>query len=85
MFRMSKDGLLILVAVACGFGLSARPWMLARDESEVAARKVRRAQIDEARMARERTEEGRLGTELGKEELLRSQGYHRKGERPLAP
>ena len=81
----TKNGLLVGVAVACGLGLSARPWMLARKEGQDAARQVRQAQQDEAQMARDRDQEALLGTELGKEERLRDQGYRKLGEQPMKP
>ncbi|RYG22617.1 hypothetical protein EON82_16595 [bacterium] len=80
----TKNGLLVVIlAVACGLGLSARPWMLARKESAEAARQVRQAEQDEAQMAKDRDQEAVLGTELGKEEQLRGQGYRKVGEQPL--
>lgn len=81
----TKNGLLVASAVVCGLVLSAKPWALARAERASAAAKVRQAQADETRMVRDRTEEGRLGTELGKEELLRAQGYRKAGEQTLNP
>ena len=81
----AKNGILVAAAVAFGLVLSAKPWALARDERATAVRKVRQAQANEARMVRDRTTEGRLGTELGKEELLRAQGYRKAGEQPLSP
>lgn len=80
MSSSTKNGLLVFVAVVCGVALSTKPWMLARDERAAAVRQVRQAEADEARMVRDRTEEGRLGTELGKEELLRRQGFRKSGE-----
>ena len=77
----TKNGLLV-IAVVCGLGLSAKPWMLARAER---ATKVRQAEADESQMVRDRAEEARLGTALGKEERLRKQGYHKADERPLEP
>jgi hypothetical protein len=59
--------------------------MLARKESAEAARQVRQAEQDETQMARDRDEEAVLGTELGKEEQLREQGYRKLGEQPLKP
>lgn len=79
----AKNGLLVACAALCGVGLSAKPWMLARAERAKAAAAVRQAVADETRLARDRTVEGRLGTELGKEELLRAQGYRKRGERSL--
>lgn len=81
----AKNGVLALVAIGLGLGLSAKPWMLMRKERAEAAQQVRLAEIDEARMVRDRSEEARLQTEIGKEEVLRHQGYHRPGELPLEP
>ena len=81
----TKNGLMVAAAVLSGVALSYTPWTLALKERAIAASKVRAAQADEARMVRDRTEEGRLGTELGKEELLRAQGLRKVGERPLTP
>lgn len=83
MTNTTKNGLLVGVAVACGLGLSAEPWMLARKERATAAQRVREAEADEARMVQNRAEEAHLGTELGKEERLRDQGYLKTGEAPL--
>lgn len=79
----AKNGVLVIAAVLCGLGLSAKPWMLAHTERTAVARTVRLAEIDEAAMVRDRETEGRLGTELGKEEILRAQGYRPAGELPL--
>lgn len=81
----TKNGLLVGVAVACGLGLSARPWMLARKESADAAHQIHQAQKDEAQMLRDRDEESKLNTELGKEGRLRDQGYRKVDEQPLRP
>jgi hypothetical protein len=59
--------------------------MLARRESQDASRQVQQAQKDEAQMARDRDQEALLGTELGKEERLRDQGYRKVGEQPMKP
>lgn len=80
----TKNGLLVAGAVLGGAALSAKPWMLARNERAAAVLKVRQAEADEARMVRDRTEEGRLGTELGKEEILRKQGFRKAGEVALS-
>ena len=80
MSSLTKNGILVVLAVGCGLGLSATPWMLARKEQASAAQTLTLARADEARMVRDQTEEARLGTELGKEEVLRGQGYRRAGE-----
>jgi hypothetical protein len=85
MRNATKNGLLVGVAVAGGLGFSARPWMLARQERAEAAMQIRQAEKDEAQMVRDREEQAHLGTELGKEERLRDQGYYKKGEEPLKP
>ncbi len=81
----TKNGVLFAVAAACGLGLSAKPWMLARNERAAAAKQVRQAEADENQMVKDRAEEARLGTALGKEERLRDQGYRKAGELPLEP
>lgn len=81
----TKNGLLVSVAIACGLGLSARPWILAREERATAAEQIRLAEAAEGQMVRDRAEESHLGTELGKEERLRGQGYRKKDELPLEP
>lgn len=83
MTKTTKNGLLVGTALFCGLALSAKPWMLVRDERAEAARQVRLAQSDEARMVRAQTEKARLSTELGKEERLRHQGYRKVGEVPF--
>jgi len=85
MRNATKNGLLVGVAVAGGLGFSARPWMLAQQERAEAAMQIRQAEKDEAQMVRDREEQAHLGTELGKEERLRDQGYYKKGEEPLKP
>jgi hypothetical protein len=81
----TKNAILVGAVLAAGLGLSARPWMLARAERAEAARQVRQAEADERQMVRDKAEEARLGTELGKEERLRRQGYRKAGEVPLEP
>ena len=83
MSSLAKNGVLAFLAVGCGLALSAKPWILARAESATARDKLRQAEADESRMVRDRTQEGRLNTELGKEEAVRERGYHRIGERPV--
>lgn len=83
MSNLTKNGILVVLAVGCGLALSAKPWGLARAEGAKAREKLAQTEIDEARMVRDRTQEGRLNTELGKEEALRGLGYHRVGERPV--
>lgn len=85
MTNTTKNGLLVAAAVLCGVGLSAKPWMLAREEQALARDQVRQAEADEARMVRDQEEESRLNTELGKEERLRGEGYHKMGEKPFLP
>lgn len=85
MRNSTKNGLVVGVALACGLGLSARPWILARQERAEASRQIKQAEQDEAQMVRDRDQQAQLGTELGKEELLRAQGYRKNGEQPLNP
>ena len=85
MSSLTKNGILVLAAVLCGLAMSARPWSMARAESAIARDKIRQAETDEAAMVRDRTQEGRLNTELGKEELMRARGYRKVGERALTP
>jgi len=85
MRNSTKNGLVVGVALACGLGLSARPWILARQERAEASRQLKQAEQDEAQMVRDRDQQAQLGTELGKEELLREQGYRKTGEQPLKP
>ncbi|GEM_PF-2959175 len=81
----TKNGILVGAVLVVGLGLSAKPWMLARAERAEAARQVRQAEADERQMVKDRSEEAHLGTELGKEERLRRQGYRKMGEMPLEP
>lgn len=83
MSPLTKNGILVVLAVGCGLALSAKPWALARAEGQTAREKLAQAAMDEDRMVRDRTEEGRLNTELGKEERLRGLGYHKTGEQPI--
>ena len=85
MTSAAKTLVLGVVAVVGGLALSAHPWALVRAERADAADQIRRAEIDEARMVRDRSREARLGTELGKEEVVRGQGMIRAGERSLTP
>lgn len=82
MSPLTKNVILVAAAVATGFGLSAKPWMLARNEQASAARTIASAKADETQMVRDQTVQSRLETELGKEELLRKQGFRRVGEVP---
>ena len=81
----AKNGLLVASALGLGLLLSARPWMLVRSERALAAIQTRQAEFDEARMVEDRSQEARLQTELGKEALLRHEGYRKPGELPYGP
>ena len=83
MSALTKNGVLVFAAVACGLALSARPWLLTREENAHAAMQNRAARADEARMIADQTAASRLSTELGKEELLRAQGFRKAGEQPV--
>lgn len=85
MTRTTKNGILVAAAVALGGGLSIKPWMLMRQEREEAQRLQAQAATDERQMMNDKAQEGRLGTELGKEVYLREHGYRKKNELPLNP
>ncbi len=59
--------------------------MLARAEHAAAAKQIQQAEQDEAQMVHDRSQQSELSTELGKEELLRKQGYRKAGELTQVP
>lgn len=73
----------IAAAVGAGIGLSIKPWKvykLQREAANAAVTDMREAERDRAELTRKKAQ---YDSELGKEELARSEGYRQKNEAPV--
>jgi len=82
MNRLLINGLIVIVACAAGFALSAKPWQVYKEQQKSADSAVADMNQSEEKRAELVRQEARLKSSIGKEELARSRGWLPQGEVP---